>query len=405
MIRPTSPASAFLIQPLVVLAFAPTLRAQEDAPPPILERDALFGDLGGVRPALAEHGVAVELGLVLDGTKVVRGGAAREEAVRGLFDVAVSADLAALAGAEGGQAFLDAYSIFGDQDAGVGNLQGISNIDADVRDQIAELWVEQLLFDDRLRVKVGKVDANSEFAWVEYGAEFIGPAWAISPNVLGIPTYPETAVSANVFWTPDDATFLGVGVYDGAGQSGYRTGLHGVGTAFGSPDDLWLVVEGGRAWSDGRFGVGAWHGTGDFDEFTGGTSSGSEGVYAVLDQALASEVGEDGESIATTGMFLRAAYADPEVSEIELHLATGVQWSGLVDARPDDLCGCAICIAELSDEAGFGEDREVVLEAFWRFQATPFLSFKPDLQYVVNPGGDPALDDATVLGLRIEAAF
>ncbi len=274
-----------------------------------------------------------------------------------------------------------------------------------MRDQIAELWWEQLLFDDRLRVKVGKVEANSEFAWVEYGGEFMGPAWAISPNVVGIPTYPETAVSFNAQWTPNDEAWLSVGVYDGAGQSGRRTGLHGVGSTFGSPSDLWLVVEGGRVWSDGRLGLGAWSATGDLDEFNGGTASGSEGFYAVFDQALASALGEDGESVATTGLFARVSYADPEVSEVELHFATGVQWTGLVDARPDDTSGCAVCVAELSDEAGFGDDRELVLEAFWRYQVTPFLSFKPDVQYVVDPGGDPALDDALVLGMRVEASF
>ncbi|MEZ6018101.1 MAG: carbohydrate porin [Planctomycetota bacterium] len=371
----------------------------------LLERDALLGDLGGLRPTLAASGIEVEVGLILDGTTVVSGGAERNEATRGLFDVAASFDMATLAGIEGGLVFLDAYSIFGEQDSGAGNIQGVSNIDADVRDQIAELWWEQLFFDERLRVKVGKVEANSEFAFVDYGGELIGPAWAISPNVLGIPTYPETAVSVNAQWTPNDETWFSLGIYDGAAQSGYRTGLHGVGTAFGSPSDLWIALEGGRAWSDGRLGLGVWNGTGDFAEFGGGVSSGSQGFYAVLDQALSSAVGADGESVTGAGLFARLAVADPDVSEVHVHFATGIQWTGLVESRPDDVCGCGISIAELSKEAGFDEDREVVLETFWRYQVTPWVALKPDLQYIASPGGDSSLDDAVVLGLRVEASL
>jgi len=395
------PAVACLATPLA-LALCPAAPAQDGG---LSERDALLGDLFGLRSGLGESGVTVDLTLVVDGTQVVSGGAARNEAVRGLFDVAVAADMAALAGIEGAVLFLDAYSLFGEQDSGAGNIQGVSNIDAEVRDQIAELWWEQLFLDDRLRVKVGKVEANSEFAWVEYGGELIGPAWAISPNVLGIPTYPETAVSFNAEWTPDDRHWVRVGVYDGAAQSGRRTGVHGVGSVFGAPSDLWLALEVGRTWNAGRLGVGAWRATGDFDEFSGGVADGSNGFYAVFDQTLAQEVDAAGEPLSSTGLFARLAYADPEVSEVELHLATGVQWTGLLAARPSDVCGCGVSIAELSSEAGFDDDREVVLEGYWGFQVTPAIALKPDVQYIVDPGGDPLLDDALVLGLRVQAAF
>jgi carbohydrate-selective porin OprB len=30
---------------------------------------------------------------------------------------------------------------------------------------------------------------------------------------------------------------------------------------------------------------------------------------------------------------------------------------------------------------------------------------QPDLQYVLNPDTDPSIDDAVVVGVRIEAAF
>lgn len=392
---------ATALAPFVALVPAPLQEVEGEETRSLLQRDRLLGDVGGLRSSLAESGVEVEASLIYDGTMGVSGGADTAEALRGLFDLNIAFDMETLAGIEGAMAFVDVYSIFGEQDAGVGNLHGISNIDADVRDQIAEIWWEQLLADDRLRVKVGKLDANSEYAWVEHGEEFIGPAWAISNNVLGIPTYPETAFSFNAQWTPDDETWVSVGVYDGASQSGRRTGQHGLGSVFGGPGDLWLVLEAGRVWNEGRFGVGLWSATGDQDRFTGGTEDGTEGFYLVFDQLVYQQ--EGGPSSA--GLFARYAWADPEVSEVEHHLASGVTWSAPFAHRPDDACGLAASLFELSGDAGFTEDREALVEAFYRFQATPAISLKPDVQWVMNPGGDASLEDAWVLGLRVEAAF
>ena len=38
-------------------------------------------------------------------------------------------------------------------------------------------------------------------------------------------------------------------------------------------------------------------------------------------------------------------------------------------------------------------------------QLQPWLEVQPDLQYVVHPGTDPALDDALVAGVRLEISF
>jgi porin len=379
--------------------------AAQEPVPSFWERDALFGDLAGARPWLADSGVEVELSLLVDATRGIDGGAERKSAVRGFFDVAVSVDLDSAAGIEGATLFLDAYSIFGEQDPGVGSVQGVSNLDADVRDQIAELWWEQLFLDERLRVKVGKVEANSEFAWVEYGGDLIAPPWAISPNVLAIPTYPETAPSINLEWTPDDASWVRFGVYDGAAQSGRRTGVHGLGTTFGEPSDLWIALEAGRTWSDGRVGIGAWRATGDFDRFSGGVEDGTDGFYVVFDQALTTSVAEDGETLTGAGLFARVSYADPDVSEVHVHFATGLHWQGLVDSLPNDALGCGVSWCELSDDAGFSDDREVLLEVFWRHQLTPAISVQPDLQFVLSPGGDETIDDAILAGLRLAASF
>jgi porin len=53
----------------------------------------------------------------------------------------------------------------------------------------------------------------------------------------------------------------------------------------------------------------------------------------------------------------------------------------------------------------FSEDYELAIEAFHRVQLTPWIALKPDVQYIVNPGGDADLTDAVVGTLRIEVVF
>lgn len=53
----------------------------------------------------------------------------------------------------------------------------------------------------------------------------------------------------------------------------------------------------------------------------------------------------------------------------------------------------------------FNESHETALELFYKAQITPWLTLKPDLQYIVNSGGDSSLGDTLVGTLRVEVAF
>jgi len=58
-----------------------------------------------------------------------------------------------------------------------------------------------------------------------------------------------------------------------------------------------------------------------------------------------------------------------------------------------------------SDDAGIGDDAETAFELYYKRQVAPWLVLKPDVQYIANPGGDPAVDDAFVVSLRVQLDF
>jgi porin len=47
----------------------------------------------------------------------------------------------------------------------------------------------------------------------------------------------------------------------------------------------------------------------------------------------------------------------------------------------------------------------VIIEATYHAPLTPWLSVQPDVQYVINPGGQPATAAALIFGLRAQVGF
>lgn len=375
------------------------------------ESFGLTGDWGGARKQLEEKGITLGGGFIFDVNHIASGGLRRDTFGHSYLDITAAFDLAVLIGIPDATLSLDAYAIGGENPSdAVGDLSafdGLAN-DESVR-QVAELWYEQWLFDKRLRVKLGKADANGDFAYSDQGLEFLSSFTAWDPTLfLTLPGYPNPATGVIAFWQPDEHFYLGAGVYDGAGQEGVSTGSTGPSTFLGSPADLFLIGEAGHRWQQGeeklagRLALGAWKHTGTFDRFDGGTQDGTTGFYLVLDQEIA-RTGASNEG--TLGGFFQLGWADADVDEIDRHIGAGLTWNGIFASRPDDACGFGASWIGVSDEAGFSAGHELDLELFYKLEILNGVSIKPDLQWIQDPGADDAVDDAFILSVRTEISF
>ncbi len=374
-------------------------------------QDRLCGELCTARTLIEERGFAIDVSWIVDLGRVLSGGVDEESAAISWFDVAVTADLETIAGLSGGAVVMDAYAISGGSLLrDIGDYQGTSNIESHHVAQIAELYYEQTLWDGKLRLKLGKVDAGNEFGYVLNGWEYLNSGFSYSPTFLSFPIYPDPATSVNAFVRPCEGWEIGGGVYDGALQEGISTGKRGPSTFLGEPSDLFLIGEVIKTWCnegglDGRFAVGSWHHTGTFDEFDGGTRNGTTGLYFSFDQTLWRENPDAADDVQGVAGFAQVRLADDEVSEVESHLSTGLAWTGPFAERDSDVLGLGLTRVDFSSDAGFTDAHETTLELFYRLQLLPWLSLKPDLQFAQNPGGDETVDDAWVALLRIEAVF
>ncbi|NOT56684.1 MAG: hypothetical protein HOP18_18960 [Deltaproteobacteria bacterium] len=327
-----------------------------------------------------------------------------------MFDLQMTVNLQPVFGLEEGTVFINYLATAGrDGSRDTGDLQKFSNIDTNPRSHIDEFWYEQWLADKRVRFKLGRVRADSEFAFVERGGDFLHSSPGHSPTIFVMPVYPDAATSINLFVYPTPSFHVGFGLYDGALGRGVHTGVHGPQTL--ELEHLFFIGEMGTRWVldqhrlIGRLGVGAWGHNGTFERFSGGRQKGTMGAYLVFDQLLWRENPHHDPDEQGIAMFLQYGYADGAVSEITHHFGGGLTWTGLLPQHNDDVSGIGTSWVTLSELAGFDKGYELALELFYKIQLTSWITLQPDLQYLINPSGGGRIGNALVGSLRIQLVW
>jgi len=162
--------------------------------------------------------------------------------------------------------------------------------------------------------------------------------------------------------------------------------------------------------------------------FSGGVNDGKFGLYWMAEQTVFAEpepatVGPvDSKSLvpkaAESRQGLRALaflnYAPEEENAMPFFFYTGVVYEGLVPGRDRDQAGVAFAYgnysyAQIVAERRSGESvvrtNEAVVEFDYRFQVNRWSFIQPFAQYVMRPGGNGQVANATVLGLHFGVNF
>jgi len=291
----------------------------------------------------------------------------RELIARGLFDARVSVTADAFGGPRGGTAFGQLLWRPGpNASARLGDTQGFSNIDAEPLLAAGEIWYEQRLLKERLRVKAGRVDANTEFATVPAAADFLSSSMGYSPTIP-MPSYPTPAASVSVCAQAAEHVEFGAGVFNGSPGRGSAT--HWA--------SRFAVTEVKGTWSprngrDGRVTAGIWRV--DRHAHEEGEHTGA-GTFFTATQTLAAA------STRTAAAFLQIGRSD-RASGIDRHIGGGLTVSGLAARRRDDVTGMGVTWIRLGDASGHGGETERVVELFYKVMPVRSLAIIPNLQQI-----------------------
>ncbi|MGC8492969.1 MAG: carbohydrate porin [Syntrophobacteraceae bacterium] len=396
---------------LIVLALAPpSARGQQAGSSGF--SDKATGGWGGVRQRLEAEGITIEADSVLEGFINFRGGIRTNTLVAAsTSDLSLGIDAGKLLGWSGAKFYMDLEDHGGRNPSKVlvGDLQIFDKQNTMPYLQIFELWYQQKLCNGRLRIKIGKVDANTEFSVVDNGLSFLNSSSQVSPTLFVFPTTPDPMPSANVFFTPCKFWYLSLGAYYANRSDRFGEIIDNPSAAQLTDFGTFLIGETGLKWGSapffpyaGNVRGGFWDHTGTFTRFDGSEQQGAYGGYAIFDQTLWQPPGEpaDGRGVRA---FLEYGRTQKTIDPIYQHIGGGVTWTGLFACRPEDIAGFSPQYAYLSSGAGLSFSYELALEAFYRFKVTPWATVQPDLQYIVHPGGK--YPDALVATMSMKVDF
>lgn len=409
----TSPLKSLLVGTMLSLALAsPALAAEEAAD---TYGDYLLGDMGGVRPALERHGVNLGLEYTADFFNTSGGTDDGSDFLDDL-NIVFEVDGEKAFGIPGNTVMISFLNNNGTQmnDRHVGSVQGVNNIETgNPTFRLYEAWVEQQFFDNTLAVLIGLHDLNSEFWVTDVSGNFVKPVMQIGQSLAqtgtnGPNVFPQAGLAGRVRVNPTENSYLMFAAFEGIpGDPDHPSG-----TQFSHEDDegLLLIAEAallpaapeGVDGDVNKLGLGVWRYTGEQPDLVGGGESNQQGVYFLSSYQFYHDANA-GSGIAA---FLNGGIAEGDTVQTDWDLEVGFVGTGWVPSRPDGEIGLGVALAHNSDdykEATPGTDSiETSYEIYYRDTLWNGVSIQPDFQYVVNPGTDPAVDDATIFGVRLD---
>ena len=438
-----APAPATEPKPSITLPNEPAQNAEGPQSPTFSEprtigtwpwdTSTLTGDWAGLRGALSDSGVTFNGTGTFDLSTVMGDAPSRGFVMPYLIDLNLSIDTKRLGLWDGGEAFLDFQQAGATSPAShyVPDYWGWDAVYPFAQDftELAQYWYQQSFADGALRLKLGKIDANVDFAVSYPNLQFVNSA-AYMPSVLAqdLPTYPNQAGGFEVLLRPVDWLDAKFGMFDGStnwydpttGQSGPASGQRGVGGFFwDNPGSYFFIGELDARWMEanlpGHVNVGWFDQTGQSAE--PGISMvpspqgqadvlGPWGLYTSFSQTVFAPQGAS-QGLSLFGQF---GWSPPTRNPSQWSLMGGAEWKGILESRPDDAAGLLVAYAHMSNLPYLGVspgEGEYVVETFYSVQLTPWLAIQPDLQWVRQPSVTPEYDigGAWILTFRVAMTF
>jgi porin len=315
----------------------------------------------------------------------------------------------------------------------VGGFTGVDNIEvARNTAQFDDAWIEKSFFKGRFSLRAGLYSIDSEFYVTETSSLFMAPPYGMANEIAQTHTpaiFPLGALALrSKYTTPGENFYVQAALLDGVAgdpNNPYGTHIrlgHGEGTMsiveFGyTPRDETPTGEAGKSRSPNdaeveavlfnKTAVGIWCYTRQAEDVNSAVTrhKRNHGTYVLAERTLYSEKDHPSQGLAG---FMRFGTASESVNQVDWTASFGLRYQGLIPGRNDDISGIAVTVNHEGDRfrrANGGDSAETDWEMTYRMQIRPWMALQPNLQYIINPGMDKALENVWVVGLRTEVDF
>ena len=416
------------------------------APPSIADSLPALAPAADFKKKLKDMGLNLQMTYIGEVLGNVSGGRQQGVIYDGRMEFLLEADMEKIANWQGGTMHVDSYWI---QGTGltryyIGNLMDVSYIEALPTVRLYELWYEQKLADNKLALRFGLLGADSDFVSSKYAQLFVNATtgW---PEIFsgdmpsGGPAYPFSAMGFRAKYDATDSLSLVAAIYDG-NPAGPGTNdpqrRNAYGLNFRLSDPALLMQEAQYKYNQdksstglaGQVKVGAWEHLGGFPDMRYDANGrpftlsglppamlpGNYGVYAQIDQQVFKAPDDPTKGV---GVFARVFGSPDDRNLVDFYFDTGVNVSGLVRGRSDDVFGLSFAFTKISNSVrGAAMDSglqplpnyEALLEATYQAQIVPGWSVQPVAQYIFHPYAQLNGTDyrnAAVFGIRTTVTY
>ena len=396
------------------------------------------GDWSGLPTRLADEGITFNVQYAAEGWSNVTGGESTGTVYTGLMSLQGNVDLQKLVGWQGASVSTRWYWLSG-QDISATNLGNniftISNIAGFPTFRMNELWFQQNFLSNRISIRLGQLAVDSQFGVSTYETVFLNGTFAWSPDLYtniqnGGPAYPMGVPGVQLALTPlnwltcQGAVFQGNVFAQNVNRHGFRWDLSPSNGYFSIHELIFRTNQrAGANGLPGEFKIGGWFDTAP-DPDASSTQPWNYGLYFIADQILyrvpqpgpAPAVSNNCKQTASPsltdkglGIFTYIGLAPRNSSVINVYVDCGLNYKGLIPTRDNDVLGVGFAYGHLNNDPQGNDESsnpgyEMVLEATYQIVLTPWLSFQPDLQYVMQPSSTD-IPNALVLGAHATISF
>jgi porin len=251
-------------------------------------------------------------------------------------------------------------------------------------------------------LQFGRIAAGDALPGVSGMDQFVNSAFssnggAIAVNDPGRATTPTSTWGFRGRRTYEDLELRGGAFLSDPARMTLRK--HGLDMTFRPADGVLAYAEAVRPLSNElKLGLGGYGDSARTATFEGRPVRGDEGAYAWIERPAP----DKGGGVSGFGMVQVAPREDRNLQP--LFLIGGLTWKGLVAARPEDSVSVGATAGRFSRRSNL-KGWETTLEANYRVTVSEHVGLRPDLQYVIAPGGRGAGRNALVLGVQLEASL
>lgn len=384
------------------------------------------------RTRLKDRGIDLSLSYGSETAWNVRGGERERVRETGQFTFGATLDMETLAGIEGGTfqgtvTYRRGYDL--GEKAGLGVLQQVQEVFGRGQTwRLTQFWYQQEFEGSGIDLKFGRLTMGEDFA--AFSCEFMNLTFCGSQpgNIVGDYwfNWPVSQWAARLRVEAQNDLYVQAGVFEVNPknlENDFTIGHFEGATGVLLPLEVGWTPALGANRLPGTYKVGGWYNTAGGDDVfldvnrepqpvTGApplSRSGRYGGYVMVQQQVTGRA-EEARTISGLTLFLNLTQADRKTSRIDNQVSAGLFYTGLLQARPEDVIGFAVGRTNVNARAerdlpgprqrAEKPGAEYASELYYGFHVAEWLILQPNVQYIINPGGFDHNRDIVVFGLK-----